>query len=247
MKKRFGKTKFDGDRRAGFRTSDGASSMLPTRKGVIAMEDRSASGIGHVASLVAAAAFSFFAAFLVAGLFGADTKMASFAVCLVAAPFFVAMLAALHRCAAPKAQTWSLLGLAFALIYAVFILLTYYTQLAVLRINNLGLSPEVLKAFEFTPGSVLFAVDMLGYAFMTLSTLVIIPVFGTSRLEKGLKALLLIHGLMFIPTIIFPLMRMAPPAAGAVDFGSIALLGWCAVFVPLASVMAVWFRRFGRQ
>lgn len=210
------------------------------------MEDRSAPRIGFIASLIAAAAFFFFAAFLVAGLFGVNTMLGSFTVCLIGAPAFVAMLAAVHGCVSPRMRTWSRLGLSFSIIYAVFILTCYYVQLAVIRINNLGLSREVLRAFEYSPGSVLFAVDMLGYAFMTLSTLVIIPVFGTSAFEKRLKILLLIHGMMFIPTIIFPLLRMAPPAAGAgggADAGVFALLGWCAVFVPLAVMLAAWFRR----
>lgn len=212
------------------------------------MEDRSALRIGFVASLIAAVAFLFFAAFLVAGLLGANTMMGSFTVCLIGAPAFVAMLAAVHGLASSHARTWSRLGLSFAIIYAVFILFCYYIQLTVVRINNLGLSREVLQAFAYTPGSVVFAVDLLGYAFMTLSTLVIIPVFGTSVFEKRLKILLLIHGLLFIPTIIFPLLRMAPAAAGGgADAGVFALLGWCAVFVPLAGMMAVWFRRLGRQ
>lgn len=214
------------------------------------MEDRDAPRIGFVASLIAAAAFLFFAAFLVADLFGVNTTMGSFTVCLIGAPAFVAMLAAVHGCASPRARTWSRLGLSFAIIYAVFILSCYYVQLAIVRINNLGLSPEVLKAFEYIPGSVLFALDMLGYAFMTLSTLVIIPVFGSTLFEKRIKALLLVHGLLFIPTIIFPLIRMAPPAtsaSGDANYAVFALLGWCAIFVPLAIMMAVWFRRFDRQ
>lgn len=227
----------------------GALLMPYTGKGVTSMEDRDAPRIGFVASLIAAAAFLFFAAFLVAGLFGVNTTMSSFTVCLIGAPAFVAMLAAVHGCSPPHARTWSRLGLSFAIIYAVFILTCYYIQLAVIRINSPGLSPEVLKAFEYSPGSVLFAVDMLGYAFMTLTTLVIIPVFGSSVFEKRLKALLLVHGLLFIPTIIFPLIRMAPPVAGAssVNYGVIALLGWCAIFVPLAVMMAIWFRRFDQQ
>jgi hypothetical protein len=181
-----------------------------------------------------------FGTLLVVGLW-LDTLEASFAVCLVLAPAFVSMMASIHRRASGERQVWSLIGLCFAVAYSVLVTITYFTQLTVVRSNAGGLTGDALRLIEFAPGSWTFALDMLGYAFMTLATLAAAPVFDGSGLERWLRIWFILHGSLVVPTLLTP--ALIGPSAEADQAGSLALIGWSALFLPLSVMVAVWFRR----
>jgi len=107
-----------------------------------------------------------FALFIIISFWGLDTKLYSFISCFFIAPSFVALMVSNHYYSAVDKKVWSQLGLAFAIIYAVLVSIVYYLQITVVYNNSLQLSPEIIKFLEFTPGSTMFAIDMLGYAFM---------------------------------------------------------------------------------
>jgi hypothetical protein len=159
------------------------------------------------------------------------------------APSFVALMVALHYTAPTNKRVWSHLGLSFAIIYAVLSMLNYYVQLTVVRVNSLGMPEDMLALFTFTPGSVMFAQDMLGYTFLCLATLVAAPVFaGGDRLATWLKWLFVAHGLVFIVPLIFPALSF-PTDTGGDEIGVIANLGWCVLFDPIAVLLAVYFKQ----
>lgn len=195
------------------------------------------------------AVFALVAAFgssLVVG-FWADTLTVSFSAAMLLAPAFVAMMVSIALQAAPEKRVWGQLGAAFATIYAVMVTITYYLQLAVVRSGDGGPSAEVLQLLEFSPGSALFAVDMLGYGFMTLATLASAPVFVGSGLNRWLRLWFTAHGLMVVPTLLAPLM-MGGGAAGESDaIGSLVLIGWSVFFLPLAGLVVIHFRRQLRE
>jgi hypothetical protein len=136
---------------------------------------------------------------LVAG-FWAATLMASFVVALLLAPAFVAMMVAIAVHASPERRVWGQLGATFAAIYAVMVTITYYLQLTVVRTGDGRFSAEALRLLEFSPGSALFALDMLGYGFMTLATLAAAPVFVGPGLARWLRIWFFAHGLLVVPT-----------------------------------------------
>ena len=210
------------------------------------MEIRAACRVGFWSSLLATLMVAVFALSLAVGLLlpsdAADVM--SYVTCLILPASFVAMMVSVHRITPAEKRVWSQLGLSFSMVYAVMCSIVYYIQLVVVRTNSLGISPEAMALFTFTPGSAMFAVDMLGYAFLTLATLVTSPVFGDSLREKWLKRLFFVHGLFALPTIVFPAFHFSQDA-GAVestDLGSaVALLLWCLLFLPLSSILAVHF------
>jgi hypothetical protein len=169
---------------------------------------------------------------------------AAYLTSLLIAPSFVALMVALHHAAAPPKRVWSHLGLAFAIIYAVYSGFNYYIQLTVVRVNDLDMSPELLQMLSFTPGSAMFAQDMLGYTFLCLSTLVAAPVFAGTGLASWIKWLFVAHGLVFVVPLVFPALSFAGDSAGG-EIGVIANLGWCALFAPIAVLLALHFRRLG--
>jgi hypothetical protein len=212
------------------------------------MESRAVYRVGFWSSLLATAMVAGFALSLVIGLlspsYAADAM--SYVTCLILPASFVVMMVSIHRITPPDRRVWSQLGLSFSIVYAVMCSMVYYIQLVVVRTNSLGVSPDAMALFAFTPGSAMFAVDMLGYAFLTLATLVTSPVFGDSLREKWLKRLFFVHGLFALPTIVFPALRFSQDSAAVESTsrgGSVALLFWCLLFLPISTILAVHFRR----
>jgi len=155
----------------------------------------------------------------------------------------VVMMAAFYDLTREYNGIFGLLALAAAVIYAPLCIGTYFLQLSSVASNPINLSGEVLKAITFKPGSPIFAIDMLGYAFLCLSTLAA----GFALPEKEdrlLRALCFFHGALVLPTVASPILSdLFLTASGETDFtGHYVLLFWCAVFVPLALMFGKHFR-----
>jgi hypothetical protein len=178
-------------------------------------------------------------------------KTLMFGSSLLLAPAFVAMLVSIHMQAAPDRQIWSLLGLSFAIIYAVLSSLTYYIQLTFITNNYLPVTEHAVLPFVFIPGTPIFAQDMLGYAFMCAAMLVASPVFTGGRLERWIRWLFILHAvLFFVPTIAVPAVPLPvnESGSGLGDLtGRYANMLWSAYFTTTALLVATLFRQRRRQ
>ncbi len=174
--------------------------------------------------------------------FVTPTIMFQFIVCFILAISFVVAVNSLYSIADPKHKLWGRLTVSFAIIYAVYICLVYYSQLTVVR---LGLVPgDYLPLIEFTPGTWLFAVDMLGYTFLALSTLAASFLFRGKGLAGKIRVLLIVHGALAIPVALFPALPLFGSAENVQSAnlgGSFALLAWCVVFAPICFLLERYF------
>jgi hypothetical protein len=153
------------------------------------------------------------------------------------------LIISIHYTAPSEKKIWSSIGIAFAIIYAILVSITYFTQLAIV-FNPPNLPPDIIKMFDYQePGSWMFVVDMLGYGFMTLSTLFTAFVFEKDKPDKWLRIIYIIHGIFFVPTIIFPLLPLGSSSEESDIFGAIALLFWCGLFIPLSGLTCRYFMR----
>jgi hypothetical protein len=196
--------------------------------------------LGYWSALLTVVWVLLFTLSLVIGLMGPSTAMFSYLVCLLLAPSFVVMMAGIHYQAPAEKRIWSHLGLTFAEIYAVLIVIVYYVQLTAVR-NG---SAEALRPFTYAPGTVWFALDMLGYVFMCLATWFAAPVFnGADRLSRWIRGFFILHGILAISTFLVPVFMKENPGAPAGNGGVYALLAWCVIYVPLALLVARYFGR----
>lgn len=91
---------------------------------------------------------------------------------LLLGPAFVVLLASLHEVAPAERKVWSLAGLAFAVAYLVLIGMNYFVQLTLVAPRMIRGETRGLEPFLFVPfDSFLYAVDILGYSFMSVATL----------------------------------------------------------------------------
>jgi hypothetical protein len=147
---------------------------------------------------------------------------------------YIMMAAGLRHESREAARVPADIGLALAAVYAVLILLVYFAQTTSVRLDEL--SGQAARALDYRQGGLLFNYDLLGYGIMALSTFfTCLSMKAENRADLWLKRLMMIHGIFFVSCFFMPMTgmftHMAEGKGG--NGGSIALLFWCAYFLPI--------------
>jgi hypothetical protein len=110
---------------------------------------------------------------------------------------FLLLAVSVHQIAPADRRVWSLAGVAFATVYAALISINYYVQLAWVMPRLAAGRTAGMEAFLFVPfDSFLYAVDILGYSFMSVATLCMALVFTGPGLERVARVCLIANGLL---------------------------------------------------
>jgi len=121
---------------------------------------------------------------------------------------FVVLMACVHLLAPPERHAWTLSALAFATMYAVLTGTVYFVQLTLVAPRMLAGRTAGIEMFRFEPfDSFLYSVDILGYSFMSLSTLIAAMAFngmafngmafsGRGGVQRVARGFLLANGLL---------------------------------------------------
>ena len=118
---------------------------------------------------------------------------------LLLGPSFLMLVVSIHQLAAQGRKVWSHAAVAFATAYAVLISLVYFVQLTLVAPRIAQGSTAGIEAFLFVPfDSFLYAVDILGYSFMSVSTLLAAQVLKGEGIERVARFWLAANG-MLIP------------------------------------------------
>lgn len=182
--------------------------------------------------------------FLFAACMIVDFSFGSYFVCMFLPLGYIMMAVGFQYESCEERRVPANIGVVIAAIYAVLILLVYFAQTTSVRAEDLN--EQAIRILDYQRGGLLFNYDLLGYGMMALSTFFIgLSMNPTSKADKWLKCLMMVHGVFFISCFIMPMTGvftdMASEEAG--NGGTIALLGWCAYFIPIG-VLA--YRHFQR-
>jgi len=110
---------------------------------------------------------------------------------------FLVLVVSIHQLSSPDRKVWSHAAVAFATAYAVLISINYYVQLTWVMPRLAAGRTHGLEPFLFTPfDSFLYAVDILGYSFMSVATLFAAAVFTGRGLERVVRVFLIANGLL---------------------------------------------------
>ena len=110
---------------------------------------------------------------------------------------FLILVVCLHELATPDRTIWSRTAIAFATAYAVLISLNYYVLLTFVAPRLASGRVAGIEPFLFTPfDSFLYSVDILGYSFMSVATLLAARVFTGDGLERRARVFLTANGLL---------------------------------------------------
>ena len=180
------------------------------------------------AALVTVTVFLFAVFILTDFLFG------SYLVCMILPIGYIMMAAGFHHESDASSRVSANIGMAFAAVYAVLILLVYYAQTTTVRLEELN--GQAVNILDYRRGGLLFNYDLLGYGMMALSTFFIgLSIRAESKPDLWLKRLMIIHGIFFLSCFIMPMTGMF---TGMIEGesgrgGGIALVFWCIYFLPI--------------
>jgi hypothetical protein len=110
---------------------------------------------------------------------------------------FLVLVVSIHQIASPDRRIWSHAAVAFATVYAVLTSTVYFVQLTLVAPRLLRGQTEGIEVFLFVPfDSFLYAVDILGYSFMSVATLFAAQVFPGGELNRVARRFLIANGLL---------------------------------------------------
>ena len=182
--------------------------------------------------------------FLFAVFIIADFTFGSYFVCMLLPIGYIMMAAGFQHESDEKTRVSANIGLILAAVYAVLILLVYDAQTTTVRLEEL--SDQAIRILDYQKGGLLFNYDLLGYGMMALSTFFIgLSIRAENKPDLWLKRLMLIHGVFFFSCFLMPMTGMFTGMANGEkgNGGDIALLFWCAYFLPIG-VLA--WKHFGK-
>jgi hypothetical protein len=147
---------------------------------------------------------------------------------------FLVLMASVHQVTAPARQVWSLAAVAFATAYAVLVSLVYFVQLTLVAPRMAAGRTAGIEMFVFVPfDSFLYAVDILGYSFMSVAALFASRAFPGGGLGRVIRLLLTATGLL-LPFVALQMFVHALIWIAAL---------WAIVFPAATWALAVFFRR----
>lgn len=157
---------------------------------------------------------------------------------------YVAMAAGYCLCAPAQRRLAGLCALGFACMYAAVNAVVYFTQMTAVRGGELP--AQALEVLDFQNYGLFFSLDLLGYALMALSTL--FAGMAVTRDARALRVMLMAHGAFFVPCVAMPILGVfSAQAAGSDRSGVVALLFWCAYFIPVGVLSGRYFSRALRE
>ena len=110
---------------------------------------------------------------------------------------FLVLMVSVHHLAARDRKVWSHAAVVFATAYAVLISMVYFVQLTLIAPRIARGQTQGVEAFLFVPfDSFLYAVDILGYSFMSVATLFAARVFPGTGLQRTVRWFLTANGLL---------------------------------------------------
>lgn len=163
--------------------------------------------------------------------------MASFIPAFFLAPTMVILIACINAIAPESKKIFSQIGLAFTIVYAAIIPTNYYLQLFVVRLNLQSGTLEGLSILaQPNLHSIFFALETLGYGFLSLATLFISLVFTNGNLEIWVRSLLIVSGAVGIFGVL-----IAPFDQPYLIFAGLGI--WSLAF-PISTILfTIFFRR----
>ncbi len=112
-------------------------------------------------------------------------------------PSFLLVAVSIHELASPDRKIWSHAAVVFATAYTVLISINYFVQLAWVAPRLAAGRTAGIEPFLFVPfDSFLYAVDILGYSFMSVATLFAAMVFTGRGAQKVARWFLISNGLL---------------------------------------------------
>lgn len=168
----------------------------------------------------------------------------SYFVCMLLPIGYIMMTAGFCNESDDNHKVAAYIGITFAAVYAVLILLVYFAQTTAVRLDSLN--EQAIRILDYSRGGLFFSYDLLGYGMMALSTFFIgLTINAKTKADKWLKSLMIIHGIFFLGCFIMPMTGVfSSMSNGETSIGGvIALEFWCIYFLSIGILSYIHFRK----
>ncbi|CAN1211316.1 DUF4386 domain-containing protein [Tumidithrix helvetica PCC 7403] len=163
--------------------------------------------------------------------------MASFIPAFFLAPTMVILIVCINAISPESKKIFSQIGLAFTIVYAAIIPTNYYLQLFVVRLNLQSGTLEGLSILaQPNLHSIFFALETLGYGFLSLATIFVSLVFTSGKLEIWMRSLFIVSGAVGIFGVL-----AAPFGQPYLIFAGLGI--WSLAFPISTILLSIFFRR----
>lgn len=167
--------------------------------------------IGFYSSIVAATLNTVFLIFAVIEIIGEINNLQGFSLkflqmfpSIFLAPTFIIVVVTLNNKIEKSKKIWTQLAIPFAIIYAVMVTIVYFVAMTIIIPEQMDETNKMVEPLLYEFGSFLYAINVLGYGFMSLSTLFLSFAYSNNKITRFL---LLLNGILFI---IIPMQMIFP-------------------------------------
>jgi len=131
------------------------------------------------------------------------------------------------------------LGVSFILLFAATVSINRFVQLTVIQQSLPDVPADLIRFLPYSPGSVLFALEILGWGFFSsLAAVCVAPLFSGSPLNKAIHWLFILYAIFsFGSAIGFATNTLIPT-------GPIA---WGPILLALTLLLSYYFRNIDKQ
>ncbi len=159
---------------------------------------------------------------------------------LLVCPTLVVMIACLHAVTPHPKRIFSLVSLAFTLLFASAVTTNRFTQLGVVNQSlAVGTTEGISWFLPYGDHSVMFGLEMMGWGwFLGLAMLSAAPIFSSGKLESWLRRLMLLYSLLGLLSAVGFLL--------ASPISVIGFAAWGLVLYLITALLAIYFRK-GKQ
>jgi hypothetical protein len=156
---------------------------------------------------------------------------------LMFCPLIVILMASLHTVTIPEKKIFSQSSLVFTLLFAILVSINRFTQLGVVR---QGIATGTIVGLNwFLPygdHSVMFGLEMMGWGwFLGLALLMAAPIFSDGKLQRWIKWMMVLYGVLGIISAIGFL--------GASPISAIGFIAWGLILFIITGLLMVYFRQ----
>jgi len=157
-------------------------------------------------------------------------------------PTFVVLVGSIHAYAAEPKRIYSRIGLSFAVVYAVVILVDYFVQLTVVLPSLQAGQTDGLSLFtQYDPHGLFIALESLGYAMLTTALLFAAPAFTGGRAERAIRWLFVSSFVLMLAAFV----GLAVVGRDLVAFEVTVLMITWIVLIASGALLGIVFRRAG--
>ena len=132
------------------------------------------------------------------------------------------------------------LGVSFIILFAATVSINRFVQLTVIQQSLPDVPTDLTRFLPYSTGSVMFALEMLGWGFFSsLASLFVAPLFSSSLLNKTIRWLFILYAVFSFMSVI-GFATNTPITAGA-------FIAWDPILLALSILLSLYFRNFDKQ